>query len=72
MNPSGIYTLVCNGDEGTLELTVDADGNLTNSRINVFGETLPVQGTFNEIDGAIEFRAEPSESNPNLQFNGRA
>ena len=72
MNPSGVYTLICNGEEGTLELTIDADGSLINSRIDVFGETAPIHGTFNEIDGVIEFRAKPSEDNPNLQFSGVA
>jgi hypothetical protein len=58
VNPSGIYTLICNGEKGTLELTVDADGNLFNSRIDIWGKTSPISGTFNEISGLIEFTAE--------------
>ena len=71
MNPSGIYNLICNGEEGTLELTVDADGIIINSRIDLFGEIAPIAGAFNEIDGSIEFRAEGGEDKPNPQFQGQ-
>jgi hypothetical protein len=69
MNPSGIYKLVCNGEQGTLQLTVDANGNLVNSKVSLYGETDAISGQFNEIDGSIQFRVE-SDDHPELRFNG--
>jgi hypothetical protein len=69
VNPSGIYTLICNGEKGTLELTVDAHGNLFNSRIDIWGQTSPISGTFNEISCLIEFTAE-EDNNQRPRFTG--
>lgn len=69
MNPSGVYALICNGEPGTLQLTVDVDGDLINSKLHLWGKTDPISGHFNEIDGLLEFKVESSEY-PNLRFKG--
>jgi hypothetical protein len=55
--------------EGNLELTVDVDGNLVNSRIELPWQSSPISGKFNEISGLIEFTAEESD-NLRPRYNG--
>ena len=71
MNPSGAYALVCAGRSGTLQLNIDAEGQLMNSEVSLEGKTETVFGQFNEIDGFIEFKVE-SDDHSSLQFNGYA
>jgi hypothetical protein len=71
VNPSGAYALVCAGRSGTLQLNIDADGQLMNSKVSLEGKTEAVFGQFNEIDSFIEFKVE-SDDHSSLQFNGYA